>query len=121
MARAGADPSPSAWVDFQNDVTAGDVALAHREAFRSVEHLKRYTTLGMASDQGKTGNVNGLAIMGTLLGKAPAQVGTTRFRPPYDPSTMGAYAGHRRGALLRPAARLPAHAAHVVVGAVFEE
>ncbi len=121
VARAGADPSPSAWVDFQNDVTAGDVALAHREAFRSVEHLKRYTTLGMASDQGKTSNVNGLAIMGTLLGKAPADVGTTRFRPPYDPSTMGAYAGLRRGDLLRPAAGLPAHAAHEALGAVFEE
>lgn len=121
VARDGADPSPGAWVDFQNDVTAGDVALAHREAFRSVEHLKRYTTLGMASDQGKTSNVNGLAIMGTLLGKAPAEVGTTRFRPPYDPSTMGAYAGHRRGTLLRPAARLPAHAAHAALGAVFED
>lgn len=121
VAREGDAPSPSAWVDFQNDVTAGDVALAHREAFRSVEHLKRYTTLGMASDQGKTSNVNGLAIMGTLLGKAPADVGTTRFRPPYDPSTMGAYAGHRRGALLRPAARLPAHAAHAALGAVFED
>jgi sarcosine oxidase subunit alpha len=121
VAREGADPSPGAWVDFQNDVTAGDVALAHREAFRSVEHLKRYTTLGMASDQGKTSNVNGLAIMGTLLGKAPAEVGTTRFRPPYDPSTMGAYAGHRRGDLLRPAAQLPAHAVHEQLGAVFEE
>jgi sarcosine oxidase subunit alpha len=121
VAREGAPPSPSAWVDFQNDVTAGDVAIAHREAFRSVEHLKRYTTLGMASDQGKTSNVNGLAIMGALLGKAPAEVGTTRFRPPYDPSTMGAYAGHRRGDLMRPAARLPAHAVHQEMGALFED
>jgi sarcosine oxidase subunit alpha len=121
VAREGDAPSAAAWVDFQNDVTAGDVAIAHREAFRSVEHLKRYTTLGMASDQGKTSNVNGLAIMGTLLGKAPAEVGTTRFRPPYDPSTMGAYAGHRRGDLLRPAARLPAHAAHAALGAAFED
>jgi sarcosine oxidase subunit alpha len=121
VARDGEAPSAGAWVDFQNDVTAGDIALAHREAFRSVEHLKRYTTLGMASDQGKTSNVNGLAIMGILLGRTPAEVGTTRFRPPYDPSTMGAYAGHRRGPLLRPAARLPAHAAHAALGAVFEE
>jgi sarcosine oxidase, subunit alpha len=121
VVREGAAPSASAWVDFQNDVTAGDVAIAHREAFRSVEHLKRYTTLGMASDQGKTSNVNGLAILGALLGKGPAEVGTTRFRPPYDPSTMGAYAGHRRGDLLRPAARLPAHAAHAALGAAFEE
>jgi sarcosine oxidase subunit alpha len=121
VAREGAAPSPSAWVDFQNDVTAADVALAHREAFRSVEHLKRYTTLGMASDQGKTSNVNGLAIMGSLQGKAPAEVGTTRFRPPYDPSTMGAYAGHRRGDLLKPIRRLPAHAIHAALGAMFED
>jgi len=116
-----ARPSPDAFVDFQNDVTAADVALAHREAFRSVEHLKRYTTLGMASDQGKTSNVNGLAIMGALLGRAPAEVGTTRFRPPYDPSTMGAYAGTRRGALLRPIRTLRAHEAHAALGARFEE
>src|SRR3546814_19658080 len=68
------------WVDFQNDVTAGDVQLASRENFRSVEHLKRYTTLGMASDQGKTSNVTGIQILSNLLGKQPQAIGTTKFR-----------------------------------------
>jgi hypothetical protein len=70
---------------FQHDVTADDVRLAHQEGFVSVEHLKRYTTLGMATDQGKTSNVPGLAIMAEALGKAIPEVGTTRFRPPYAP------------------------------------
>ncbi|MFO6448312.1 2Fe-2S iron-sulfur cluster-binding protein [Erythrobacter sp. NE805] len=113
--------SPRSFVDFQNDVTAADIALAEREAYRSVEHLKRYTTLGMASDQGKTSNVNGLAIMGELLGKAPADVGTTRFRPPFDPTPLGLFAGHRRGATLAPRRVLPAAEAHQALGAAFEE
>ncbi len=116
-----AQPSAEAFVDFQNDVTAADIALARRESFRAVEHLKRYTTLGMASDQGKTSNVNGLAIMGALEGVGPADVGITRFRPPYEPAAIGAYAGHRVGPLLRPIRRLPAHDAHAALGAAFEE
>lgn len=112
-ARAGG----STWVDHQNDVTLRDVALAARESYTSVEHLKRYTTLGMATDQGKTSNVNGLAVMGHLTGRTPAEVGTTRFRPPYDPVTVGAFAGEARGALLDMVQRLPAHGRHLALGA----
>jgi sarcosine oxidase subunit alpha len=86
-----------AFVDFQNDVTAKDVELAHREGFRSVEHLKRYTTLGMATDQGKTANVNALAIMSALTGKSIPETGVTLSRPPYTPVAIGAFAGHHRG------------------------
>src|SRR5262249_24643304 len=82
-----------AFVDFQNDVTADDVLLAKREGFRSVEHLKRYTTLGMATDQGKTANVNGLAIVAAIAGRSVAETGTTIFRPPYTPVAIGALAG----------------------------
>lgn len=95
------------WVDFQNDVTVGDIALAARESFHSVEHLKRYTTLGMAPDQGKTSNINGLAILGEHTGRSPGEVGTTTFRPPFTPVTFGAIAGRDRGRLFRPARRLP--------------
>ena len=100
-----------AFVDFQNDVTDDDVALAEREGFRSVEHLKRYTTLGMATDQGKTSNVNGLALMAELTAKTIPQTGTTTFRPPYAPVAIGALAGHasRQG--------LPADAAAAVAPA----
>ncbi len=112
-----AGSSGSIWVDYQNDVTLRDVTLAARESYTSVEHLKRYTTLGMATDQGKTSNVNGLAVMGHLTGRAPAAVGTTRFRPPYDPVTVGAFAGEARGALLDMVQRLPAHDLHLSLGA----
>lgn len=117
----GADPDTDAWVDLQNDVTAGDVALAARENFRSVEHLKRYTTLGMASDQGKTSNVNGIGILSDLLGRPIPEIGTTRFRPPYDPVTLGVFAGHRVGDGLRPRRRLALDAAHRAAGAAMEE
>jgi sarcosine oxidase subunit alpha len=110
-----------AFVDFQNDVTTGDIALSAREAFVSVEHLKRYTTLGMAPDQGKTSNVNALAIMAGLTGRAVAETGTTRFRFPYTPSSFGVVGGRARGALYRPLRRLAAHDRHVAAGAVFEE
>ena len=85
-----------AFVDFQNDVTASDVALAALEGFESVEHLKRYTTLGMATDQGKTSNVQGLAIMAELTGRSIPETGTTIYRPPYVPVAIGALAGHHR-------------------------
>ena len=81
------------FVDFQDDVTAEDVALAHREGYISVEHLKRYTTLGMGGDQGKTSNVTGLAIMAELQGRDIPAVGTTKFRPPYTAISMGVMAG----------------------------
>ncbi|MFL9933918.1 2Fe-2S iron-sulfur cluster-binding protein [Paraburkholderia sp. RL18-103-BIB-C] len=103
----------SAWVDFQNDVTESDVRLASRENFISVEHLKRYTTMGMASDQGKTSNVNALALLGSVTGRTPDQVGTTRFRPPYSPVTIGAFAGHARGDMFMPRRYLAAHDAHL--------
>ena len=109
--------SGSIWVDYQNDVTMRDIALAARESFSAVEHLKRYTTLGMATDQGKTSNVNGLAVMGHLTGRSPDAVRTTRFRPPYDPVTVGAFAGEARGERLDMARRLPAHALHIARGA----
>jgi sarcosine oxidase subunit alpha len=109
-----------AWVDFQNDVTVGDIQLAARENFRSVEHLKRYTTLGMASDQGKTSNVTGIQVLSDLLGKPPQAIGTTKFRPPFDPVTIGAFAGRAVGADLMPLAQTPAHDAQVALGAKME-
>ena len=96
-----------AFVDFQNDVTADDIALAAREGFRSVEHLKRYTTLGMATDQGRTSNVAGLAMMAALTGRSIPETGTTTYRPPYTPVAIGAFAGHHRGKAFRPIRRTP--------------
>ncbi len=105
-----------AFVDLQHDVTSEDVRLAHREGFISVEHLKRYTTLGMATDQGKTSNMSGLAIMAEARGKPIPEVGTTRFRPPYTPTALGAIAGESYGHLASE--RLtPMHDWHVAEGA----
>ena len=109
------------FVDFQNDVTASDIALAAREGYESVEHLKRYTTLGMGTDQGKTGNVAGLAILARSLGVPIPEVGTTTFRPPYDPLTFGAIAGRDVGDLADPVRRTPIHGWHAENGAVFED
>ena len=105
-----------AFVDFQHDVTADDVRLAHREGFVSVEHLKRYTTLGMATDQGKTSNVPGLAIMAEASGKPIPEVGTTRFRAPFSPVSIGAIGAERIGDL-RPDRLTPMHDWHVEQGA----
>ncbi|SHH55804.1 sarcosine oxidase subunit alpha family protein [Marivita hallyeonensis] len=110
-----------AWVDQQNDVTAKDIKLAHQENFRSVEHLKRYTTLGMATDQGKTSNVAGLAIMAEVAGKAIPEVGTTMFRPPYAPTAMGVFAGRAWGKDVRPTRLTPSHKWAEEQGAVFTE
>jgi len=96
------DRNPSrakAFVDFQNDVTAKDIRLAVREGFKSIEHIKRYTTTGMATDQGKTSNINGLAIAADAVGRPAPRVGLTTFRPPYTPTTFGAFCGYNRGAL----------------------
>jgi sarcosine oxidase, subunit alpha len=114
-------PGSKQFVDFQNDVTADDIALAARENYRSVEHLKRYTTTGMGTDQGKTSNVNALVLMGKHTNRAPAAVGTTKFRPPFVPITLGLFAGRRTGRLYRPLKRLPGEAWHEARGAVFEE
>jgi glycine cleavage system aminomethyltransferase T/NADPH-dependent 2,4-dienoyl-CoA reductase/sulfur reductase-like enzyme len=105
-----------AFVDFQHDVTADDVRLAHREGFRAVEHLKRYTTLGMATDQGKTANVPGMAIMAAALGKPVPEVGTTRFRPPFTAVSLGALAAERYGDLM-PERLTPMHDWHGENGA----
>ncbi|WP_426166640.1 sarcosine oxidase subunit alpha family protein [Sandarakinorhabdus sp. DWP1-3-1] len=111
----------TAWVDFQNDVTTADIAIAAAENFRSVEHLKRYTTLGMAPDQGKTANVNALALMAAQTGRDIPATGHTRYRPPYVPVALGAFAGRRRGTLYRPLRQLPAHDRHVAAGAHLED
>ena len=110
-----------AFVDFQNDVSAGDIDIAARENFRSVEHLKRYTTLGMAPDQGKTSNVNALAILAAITGRSVPETGTTRYRFPYVPVSLGALAGKKRGELFHPLRRLAAHSCHEAAGALFEE
>ena len=110
-----------AWVDQQNDVTAKDIKLAHQENYVSVEHLKRYTTLGMATDQGKTSNIAGLAIMAEVAGKAIPEVGTTMFRPPYTPTAMGVFAGRAWGMETRPTRLTPSHKWAKEQGAVFTE
>ena len=108
--------------DFQNDVTAADVALAHRENYASVEHFKRYTTTGMGTDQGKTSNVNGLAILADLRGEPIPDVGHTTFRPFYTPVTIGALAGIDTGPeLLDPVRKTPMHTWHEKHGAHFED
>jgi len=106
------------WVDLQNDVKVSDISLAVQENYVSVEHLKRYTTLGMGTDQGRTSNVNGLALLAALSGCAISAVGTTSFRPPYTATSMRSIAGARSGDLYRPRRYLPAHAVHIALGAV---
>ncbi len=109
------------FVDLQNDVAIGDIGLAAQENYRSVEHLKRYTTTGMGTDQGKTSNINALVLMGEFTGREPAEVGTTKFRPPFAPVSLGLLAGRRVGSLYRPLKRLPAHEWHRTRGALFEQ
>jgi sarcosine oxidase subunit alpha len=109
-----------AFVDFQNDVTVRDLQNAAREGFRSIEHIKRYTTSGMATDQGKTSNMNALAIAADFLGQPIPAVGHTTFRMPYTPVTFGALAGTARGALFEPVRHTPIHDWAVSRGAVFE-
>ncbi len=103
------DGKGRAFVDLQNDVTVKDIRLSHQEGFRSVEHLKRYTTLGMATDQGRTANVLGLALLAQASGKSIPETGTTIFRPPYTPVAIGAIAGRSRGKKFRPVRKTPGH------------
>ena len=110
-----------AFVDWQNDVTTKDLALATREGFRSIEHVKRYTTAGMATDQGKTSNLNALAFVSRTLGKSIPEIGLTTFRPPYTPITFGSFAGPARGELFDPVRTTPMHALARAQGAVFED
>ena len=119
-ARAKPAIREKAFLDFQNDVKVSDIELAAREGFQSVEHAKRYTTLGMATDQGKLSNVNGLAILSDALGQPIPQTGTTTFRPPYAPVPMGAIAGEARGDLFQPIRRTPLHDWHEAQGAHWE-
>jgi sarcosine oxidase, subunit alpha len=116
-----ADDEGRRWIDFQNDVTLKDVALAAREGYVSVEHLKRYTTLGMATDQGKTANVTAIAAVAAVTGRTIDETGTTTYRPPFVPIPMGVIAGRRRGALVNPLRRLPLEAEHRAGGAQMRE
>ncbi|MEZ5535782.1 MAG: sarcosine oxidase subunit alpha family protein [Thiolinea sp.] len=108
------------FIDMQNDVKASDIELAIRENYRSIEHIKRYTALGFGTDQGKTGNVNGIAIAAEVMGRDIAEVGTTTFRPMYTPVTLGALAGEEIGLLFDPQRFTPMQASHIANGADFE-
>jgi len=110
-----------AWVDYQNDVTAKDIRLANQEGFKSVEHVKRYTTLGMATDQGKTANVLAIGIMADNMDQTIEETGTTIFRPPYNPVAMGAFAGRRRGMEFYPTRYTPTHKWSEEQNAIFVE
>ena len=114
-------PHGKAFVDLQNDVTTKDLRIATREGFRSIEHVKRYTTAGMATDQGKTSNLNALAAIAGLLGQPVPAVGHTTFRMPYTPVTFGTLAGAARGELLEPVRQTPLHDWAASHGAVFED
>ncbi len=109
------------WVDFQNDVTSKDIIQSNSEGFQSVEHLKRYTTLGMATDQGKNSNVLGLLILSDIQKKSIDEVGTTIFRPPYTPVSIGAFAGRSRGKEFKPFRLTPSHNWALEKNAVFIE
>ncbi len=115
------DPATiKAFVDFQNDVTAKDIDLAVREGFKSIEHIKRYTTTGMATDQGKTSNLNGLQLASNALSRPVQQIGLTTFRPPYTPQTFGAMSGHAKDALFQPTRKTNIDGWAEENGAVFE-
>ena len=119
-ARAGHDLRSKAWLDYQNDVKVSDVGLAAQEGYQSVEHTKRYTTLGMATDQGKLSNINGLAVLSEALAQEIPATGTTTFRPPYTPISMGAIAGLARGPVFQPLRRTPMYDWHESHGADWE-
>lgn len=108
----GLPPTPGqghskSFVDFQNDVTTKDLSMAASEGFHAIEHVKRYTTAGMATDQGKTGNLTALATIAALTGRTMPEIGLTTFRPPYTPVSFGTFAGAARGALFEPVRRTP--------------
>ncbi|KQT66206.1 sarcosine oxidase subunit alpha [Aureimonas sp. Leaf460] len=124
---AGATPAAGpgtfgkAFVDWQNDVTAKDIRFATQEGFRSVEHIKRFTTNGMATDQGKTSNIHGIGVAAIELGTSMPQVGLTTFRAPFTPVTFGTIAGYGRDALFDPTRKTPIHESAAAEGAVFED
>ena len=111
---------PKQFVDYQNDTAAADIKLAIQEGYRSIEHIKRYTALGFGTDQGKLGNINGMAIAAQTLGQSIPETGTTTFRPAYTPVTFGAIAGPELGELFDPIRKTAIHPWHVKQGADFE-
>jgi len=115
-----ATPNQKAFVDFQNDVTEKDIKLAVQEGFKSIEHVKRYTTNGMATDQGKTSNLNALEIASKAVGKPIEKVGLTTFRPPYTPTTFGTFIGYRDKELFDPIRKTPMDCWAEDNGAVYE-
>ena len=119
-AAATPDLRAKMWLDFQNDVKVSDIQLAAQEGYASVEHTKRYTTLGMATDQGKLSNINGMSVLSNALDQPITQTGTTTFRPPYTPISMGAIAGEARGEIFQPLRQSPMHNWHVEQGAYME-
>ncbi|MEN8918659.1 MAG: sarcosine oxidase subunit alpha family protein, partial [Octadecabacter sp.] len=108
------------WLDYQNDVKVSDVQLAAQEGYESVEHTKRYTTLGMATDQGKLSNINGLAVLSNALGQEIPATGTTTFRPPYTPISLGSIGGEASGELFQPLRKTPIHEWNDANGAFWE-
>ena len=119
-ADSDADRCPKQFIDFQNDTTVADIRLAVREGYRNVEHVKRYTALGFGTDQGKLGNINGMAVLADVLGKAIPDVGTTTFRPVYTPVSFGTIAGESVGGLYDPVRKTALHEWHEAVGAPME-
>jgi sarcosine oxidase subunit alpha len=109
------------WVDLRHDVTVADLELAVRENYVSIEHIKRYTTVGMAADQGKTSHIPALEIVACLRGVKPSQLGHTTMRPPFVPVTLGAIAGRAVGERFAPSRRTPLHDWHAAHGAVLED
>ncbi len=120
LAHSAVPEGAKAFIDFQNDVTTRDIKQAVREGFTSIEHVKRYTTTGMATDQGKTSNINGLKVAAASIGKPAPDIGLTTFRPPYTPTTFGALAGHHKGATFDIERRTPIDAWAEAEGAVYE-
>jgi sarcosine oxidase subunit alpha len=115
------DSGQKAFVDWQHDVTTRDLKLATQEGFQSIEHIKRYTTTGMATDQGKTSNLNALAVVSREIDKPIPKVGLTTFRMPYTPITFGSFAGFQRGDLFDPVRMTPTHSWASARGAIFED
>ncbi len=115
-----ADRCPRQFIDFQNDTSVADIRLASREGYRNVEHVKRYTALGFGTDQGKLGNINGMAVLADILGKAIPEVGTTTFRPAYTPVSFGVCAGESVGPLYDPVRTTAIHEWHSAAGAPME-
>ena len=119
--RTWAERGPKQFVDMQNDVTAADIYQAVREGYHAVEHVKRYTAMGFGTDQGKLGNINGMAILAEALGQSIEQTGTTTYRPNYTPVSFGAVAGPELGEFFDPVRKTCIHAWHVEHGALFED